>query len=252
MSSISKFANWRCSADFVAAPRPGASYCLGDSLFPVPLPLTNTKPGTRSVCAKSESALRAALPTAGGFDRAAPGRFRAPKLHAWSFVLFFRSFSAFSRISSTARSRGRPAALLLLMISARSATTNTWPPKSIRMARLRKAASDRTPSIRLMKSTCSESSHGAQALGHCLQFPQIAGSLPEQEIEIEGRDRRSVQCGRRIADHNGFQALFVEYPGQREECGAGIHRDKPIVRPRMFGTKPVVSCHACACTVPPR
>lgn len=47
-------------------------------------------------------------------------------------------------------------------------------------------------------------------------------------FEIEGRDRRPVQRGRRIADHNGFQALFVEYPSQREECGAGVHAANPL------------------------
>ena len=51
-----------------------------------------------------------------------------------------------------------------------------------------------------------------------------------------------MQCGGRIAYHDGFQALFVQYPGQREECGARVHAAKLIVRLPMSGRKTLAAC----------
>jgi len=101
------------------------------------------------------------------------------------------------------------------MISARSATNNTWPQKI---------------------DACGAAAEGGD-LGHRLQFPRITGRLAEQKIEIG--DRRAVQCGGRVADQDGFQALFIEYAGQREECGEGVH-------PATYCTTPGVWHESCS------
>ena len=67
------------------------------------------------------------------------------------------SSSSFSKMGSTARSCGRPAARLLLMISARAATRRRTPPKCATDARLKRPANERIPWTASMKSTCSPS-----------------------------------------------------------------------------------------------
>jgi hypothetical protein len=45
-----------------------------------------------------------------------------------------------------------------------------------------------------------------------------------------------LQRGRRVADQDRFEAVLVQYPGQREEYGAGVHAAL-IVRFPISGNK---------------
>ncbi len=98
--------------------------------------------------AKNSSAWTRARPADGGSNPIPPARFpramRPAPLHALDDSLVF-SRNVFSRISSTALSRGRPAARLLAMMSVRLATHKLWPPNLIFSARDRRLLKDLTP-----------------------------------------------------------------------------------------------------------
>src|SRR5947207_72852 len=100
-------------------------------------------------------------------------------------------------MGSTALSLARPAAFLLLMISARSATSRSALPNRTRFARLCSPSNDRTKHPAQFVGdvkTCF------QFLGDTVQLLQIRGSTAEHEVKIQRSHGRAVNRGPGIAN----------------------------------------------------
>ena len=82
---------------------------------------TDSNCRSRCACEGSSSSVRGALPRAGGSCRSPASHFVFLAVPVFLSCLAVIASRVFSRISSTARSRGRLAAFFILMISARAA-----------------------------------------------------------------------------------------------------------------------------------
>jgi hypothetical protein len=56
-----------------------------------------------------------------------------------------------------------------------------------------------------------------------LQFFQIGRSLTEEEIEIDGRDRRALQRGARVTDQNGIEPMPLQQFRNSNEQRRSVH-----------------------------
>lgn len=112
------------------------------------LRFTDTSRRPADAPGENSSASPPAMPAGGGSNQAPPSRFPFGGHAKWlpaAQADFSFSRNVFSRMSSTALSRGRPAARLLAMMSARCATHRLWPLSSILSARDRRLLKDFTP-----------------------------------------------------------------------------------------------------------
>ncbi len=65
--------------------------------------------------------------------------------------------------------------------------------------------------------------HRFEVCGQCPQLAEVGRCLAEHEIQIDSADRCSLQSRCGIADEHGFEAMFLEHPGNSRQERVGVH-----------------------------
>ncbi len=113
-------------------------------------------------------------------------------------------------IAPCAPDAARPAARLLLMISASVATRIDTPPQL-------------NGSRAIAHAFVRPQNRGAQAVGQGLEPGQVARRLSKEKVEVHGGDRRALQGSGGVANQHGIEADFVKPATDLDEEGPRVH-----------------------------